>query len=145
MEKSNKTASSQDANAVINYLRDSSSKVSTVGRSVFFAIIATVWTLSFSNNSFNPSCLNKWSLVLAIIYVFLDLLNYLLTTAVFKYILNNFFELTEEGFRYREGKEDCATICSHIWMEICYWWMIVMSLLLLASSVLLILHVISIK
>ena len=75
----------------------------------------------------------------AIIYVFLDLLYYVLTTAVYKYILINYFDSVEDGFVYKEGKD--ASSITRTWVNVEFWWMVIMSLFLLISSLLMIIYV----
>lgn len=132
---------SQDGADVVKYLADMSSKARNVGRNIVFAIIATSWTLAYSNNVFHPIPVVLWSLALAIIYVFLDLLHYVIITAVFKYILINYFDSGEGGFVYKQGKD--ASSITRAWMNVGFWWIIAMSLILLLSSLLMILYVLS--
>lgn len=139
MGTNNQEKLSQDGASVVNYLADMSSKARNVGRSVVFAIIATSWTLAYSNNIFHPIPVVLWSLALAIIYVFLDLLYYVIITAVYKYILINYFDPVEGGFVYKQGKD--ASSITRVWMNVGFWWIIVMSLILLLSSLLMILYV----
>lgn len=133
-----------DGNQVSGYLYEMSSKAKTVGRSVVFSIIATTWTLSYSYGMFIPTLYIKWSLGLALIYLFLDLLYYFLMTTVYKYILLNYFEPNdEEGFVNKEGKN--ATRCTKWWMKFGFVWLIFMLLLLLVSSIFLILEVLQLE
>lgn len=138
---SNKKNVSKDGTDVARYLTDMSSKARNVGRNVVFAIIATSWTLAYSNNIFHPIPIVLFSLAFAIIYVFLDLLYYVIITAVFKYILTHYFESVDGGFVYKEGKN--ASSITRKWMDVGNCWMIVISLILLASSLLIILYVLS--
>ena len=132
---------SQDGADVVKYLSDMSSKARTVGRNVVFAIIATSWTLAYSNHVFHPIPVVLWSLALSIFYVFLDLLYYVIITAVFKYILLDYFNSVEGGFVYKQGKDASSITCN--WMKMGFWWMITISIILLASSLLIILYVLS--
>lgn len=132
---------SQDGADAAKYLADNSSKARSLGRSTVFAIIATSWTLAYSNNIFHPIPVVLWSLALAIIYVFLDLLHYVIITTVYKYILINYFDPVEGGFVYKQGKD--ASSITRVWMNVGFWWIIVMSLILLLSSLLIILYVLS--
>lgn len=141
METDNHEKLSQDGSDVVKNLAEKSSKARNVGRSVVFAIIATSWTLAYSNNVFHPIPVVLWSLALAIIYVFLDLLYYVIITAVYKYILINYFDPVEGGFVYKQGKD--ASSITRVWMNVGFWWIIVMSLILLLSSLLMILYVLS--
>lgn len=132
---------SKDGADVVKYLSDMSSKARAVGRSVVFAIIATSWTLAYSNNVFHPIPVVLWSLALSIFYVFLDLAYYVLTTAVYKYILLHYFVSVEGGFVYKKGKDASSFTCT--WMKVGWGWMIAISVILLASSLLMILYVLS--
>ena len=141
MGTNNQEKLSQDGAGVVNYLADMSSKARTVGRSVVFAIIATSWTLAYTNNVFHPIPVVVWSLALSIFYVFLDLLYYVIITAVFKYILLDYFNSVEGGFVYKQGKDASSITCN--WMKMGFWWMFTISIILLASSLLIILYVLS--
>lgn len=142
MEKSkNKTA---ERNEISGYLIDMSTKARSVGRSVVFSVIAASWTLSYFDDAFKPSILIKWSLGLALSYLFFDLLFYIIMTTVYKYILVRNFETDEDGdYNYAEGVDvDSRT---KWWMNFGFVWLIGMSLLLLASSALLIIHVLKLQ
>lgn len=126
------------------YLSDMSAKGRTLGRSLVISIIGASWALSFSKGVFCPSCYIKWSLILALSYLFLDLFYYLLMTGVFKYILVHFFDdKPNEGFVYKSGKN--ASKCTKEWMNFGFYWMIAMFLLLLVSSLCMIIHVYNIQ
>lgn len=126
------------------YLSDMSAKGRILGRSIVFSIIGASWALSFSESAFNPSCCIKWSLMLALGYLFLDLFYYLLMTGVFKYILVNYFDdKADDGFVYKTGKN--ASECTKRWMDFGFYWMIAMFLILLASSLFMIIHVYNIQ
>lgn len=131
----------KDGEDIVKYLSEMSIKARSVGRNVVFAVIATSWALAYNNNVFSPIPLVVWALTLAIIYVFFDLLYYVLTTAIYKYILINFLEPTKRGFQYKKGKD--ASQITRKWMNVGFVWIVVMSLLLFASSILLILHILS--
>lgn len=129
---------------ISNYLVDMSTKARALGRSIVFSIIAASWTLSYINNAFVPTFYIKWSLALALIYLFLDLLYYVLMTAVYKYILVNYFEpISNEGYNNKENKD--AIKCSKKWMNFGFVWLILLSLLLLVSSAFIILHVVQLQ
>lgn len=129
---------------VAEYLRDMSSKARSVGRNLVYSIIACSWTMSYVNNSFVPTDKIKWALALALIYLFLDLTHYVLMTAVYKYILVDYFVPTKDGdFVYKEGKD--ASNCTRRWMNVGFIWLILMSMLLIASSILMILHILSLQ
>lgn len=133
-----------DGDMISNYLVDMSTKARALGRSIVFSIIAASWTLSYINNAFVPTFYIKWSLALALIYLFLDLLYYVLMTAVYKYILVNYFEpISNEGYKNKENKD--AIKCSKKWMNFGFVWLILLSLLLLVSSAFIILHVVQLQ
>lgn len=134
----------KDGSMVASYLADMSSKAKSVGRNLVYSIIACSWTLSYIDKAFVPTKEIKWALALALIYLFLDLTHYVLMTAVYKYILVDYFNPTKDGdFVYKKGKD--ASNCTRIWMNIGFVWLILMSLLLIASSILMILHVLSLQ
>lgn len=129
---------------ISNYLVDMSTKARTLGRSIVFSIIATSWTLSYIYDVFVPSFYIKWSLALALIYLFLDLLFYVLMTTVYKYMLVNYFDpIPDKGYKNKEGKD--AIKCSKKWMNFGFVWLILLSLLLLVSSAFIILHVLHLQ
>lgn len=125
---------------ISGYLTDMSTKARAVGRTVVFSVIAASWTLSYFENVFKPSSEIKWSLWLALVYLFLDFLFYIIMTTVYKYILVRRFKSNGEGgYDYINNKD--VEKLTKWWMNFGFVWLIVMSLFLLASSVLLILHV----
>lgn len=65
---------SQDGSVIASWITDMSTKAKTIGRQVVFAVIATSWTLAYTKGKFMPQPLIKWALLLALVYVFLDLL-----------------------------------------------------------------------
>ena len=133
-----------DGEAISDFLRDMSTKARALGRSIVFSIIAASWSLSFIQNKFVPSFYIKWSLALALIYLFLDLFFYFLMTLVYKYILVNYFDSDPQGgFKYKKGKD--ATNCTYRWMVFGFVWLILMLLLLLLSSFFIIMHVIQLE
>lgn len=133
-----------DGDVISNYLVDMSTKARALGRSIVFSIIAASWTLSYINNAFVPTFYIKWSLALALIYLFLDLLFYVLMTAVYKYMLVKYFDpIPDEGYKNKVGKD--AIKCSKKWMNFGFVWLILLSLLLLVSSAFIILHVVQLQ
>ena len=134
----------KDGSMVASYLADMSSKAKSVGRNLVYSIIACSWTLSYIDKAFVPTKEIKWALALALIYLFLDLTHYVLMTAVYKYILVDYFNPTKDGdFVYKEGKD--ASNCTRTWMNIGFVWLILMSLLLIASSILMIMYVLNLQ
>lgn len=133
-----------DGDVISNYLVDMSTKARSLGRNIVFSIIATSWTLSYINNTFVPTFYIKWSLALALIYLFLDLLFYFIMTTVYKYILVNYFDpVPNKGYENKEDKD--AIKCSKIWMNFGFVWLIIMLLLLLVSAAFIILHVVQLQ
>ena len=67
------------------------SKSRKLGRNVVYTLLAASWALSFSKDGFQRIPLILWSLGLAILYVFLDLLYYFIAAIYFKILqyLNN--------------------------------------------------------
>lgn len=130
---------SKDGDDVRVILKENASTARTVGRSVVFTIIATSWALTYSRGELHASSMIKWSLFLALVYVFLDILHYVVVTAVYKYILVQYFDSVEGGYIYKKGKD--ASACSRRWMNVGFVWLIIMSAILLVSSVLLMIYV----
>lgn len=129
---------------ISGYLTDMSTKARAVGRTVVFSVIAASWTLSYSENVFKPSSEIKWSLWLALVYLFLDFLFYIIMTTVYKYILEcRFKQNSDGGYDYVNNKD--VEKLTKWWMNFGFVWLIAMSLFLLASSVLLILHVLKLQ
>lgn len=135
----NQVKPSKDGDVVRETLKENASKARTVGRSVVFTIIATLWAITYSRGVFHPTNMAIWALTLALVYVFLDILHYVVITAVYKYILIHYFDSVEGGYASKKGKD--AAKCSRVWMKIGFWWLIFMSLILFISSILLIVHV----
>lgn len=130
---------SKDGDAVWAILKENASSARTVGRSVVFTIIATSWALTYSRGELHTTLLVQCSLFLALVYVFLDVLHYVVVTTVYKYILEHYFDSVEGGYIYKKGKD--ASACSRRWMNVGFVWLIIMSALLLVSSVLLMIYV----
>lgn len=134
----------KDGNTVATHLSNMSSTAKSVGRNLVYSIIASSWTMSYINNAFVPSKEIKWALVLALIYLFMDLTYYVLTTALYKYILCHYFDSTRDGdFVYKPGKD--ASDCTRIWMHFGFAWLIIMCIIMIISSVLMIIHVLNIQ
>jgi len=129
-----------------DYIRDVSTKARNVGRSIVFSIIAASWTLCYRDQVFTPSSLIKWSLIFALIYLFCDLLYYIIMTSVYKYIMLHYFKHLQNGdVKFKNGKNsNICDIVARRWSNFGIVWLIIMSLLLLTASILMILHVIQI-
>lgn len=130
---------SQDGRAVASWITDMSTKAKTIGRQVVFAVIATSWTLAYTKGKFTPHPLIKWALLLALVYVFLDLLYYVASTAFYKYILLKYFEPIDGGFKHKKGKN--SDTITRFWLRFGFWWLVVMSLVMLFSSGMMIVYI----
>lgn len=131
---------SQDGSAISSWITDMSTKAKTIGRQVVFALIATSWTLAYTKGEFTPHPLIKWALMLALVYVFLDLLYYVASTAFYKYILLEYFEPIDGGFKHKVGKDSDSI--TRVWLNIGFWWLVIMSLVMLVSSGMMIIYII---
>lgn len=130
---------------ISDYLRDMSTKARKLGRSIVFSIIAASWTISYEYQTFAPSSLIKWSLALALIYLFLDLLFYVIMTSCYKYIIVSFFNHKNGRVSFANTKDpDKCDDISRLLSNIGLYWLIGMSLLLLTASLLMIIHVVNI-
>lgn len=130
---------SRDGDDVRAILKENASSARTVGRSVVFTIIATLWALTYSRGELHTTLLVQCSLFLALFYLFMDILHYIVVTVVYKYILVHYFDPVDGGFVYKKGKD--ASDCSRLWMTVSHIWLFIMYTLLLVSSVLLMIYV----
>ena len=137
-------SSSADRHAIKVYLVDMSTKARSVGRNVVFSVIAASWTICYTNNVFKPSLEIKLSLGLALVYLFLDLLYYIIMTTVYKYMLVRYFKSEDDGGYGYAGNIDIEGRTKW-WMKFGFIWLLVMSAILLTSSILLIIHVFKIQ
>lgn len=78
--------------------------------------------------------------MLALVYVFLDLLYYVASTAFYKYILLEYFEPIDGGFKHKVGKDSDSI--TRVWLNIGFWWLVIMSLVMLVSSGMMIVYII---
>lgn len=131
---------SQDGSVIASWITDMSTKAKAIGRQVVFAVIATSWTLAYTKGKFMPQPLIKWALLLALVYVFLDLLYYIASTAFYKYILLKYFEPIDGGFKHKVGKSSDSI--TRIWLKIGFLWLVIMSLVMLVSSGMMIVYII---
>lgn len=117
-------------------------KQSKIGRQIVLAIIAGAWTLSYSNNLFCPSKLVIWSLALAFVYLFCDLLYYLVTMWVY-----NNFVYADSGIALLglKGNEKNIFKTQVKWRCIALWWTSLKLLLLIISAILILIHVITVS
>ena len=61
---------STDGNKIASYMKDAASTFRSEGRKAVYVIIATAWTISFTNGKFTPTDDTLWSLGLALFYLF---------------------------------------------------------------------------
>lgn len=115
-------------------------KVSKIGRQVVFAIIAGAWTLSYSNNVFCPSRFIVFALAFAFLYLFFDLLYYLVTIWLYNYLKN----LTRDNIEQNEEIDIKVLTWPDHWGTALLWFVSFKTLILLASAILIFVHVISI-
>lgn len=116
-------------------------RLSELGRQIVFAIIAGAWTLSYSHSEFCPSKFLIWSIALAFLYLFFDLLYYLFSYLIYHgyYVFNK----DDVTFDLVDTKKD--TIRSQAkWDKVGGYWIFGKTLILLASAALIIIHVFSI-
>ena len=115
--------------------------LSKLGRQIVFAIIAGDWTLSYSHNVFNPSDCLLWSIALAFIYLFFDLLYYL----VMYLIYHGFFVFNKEDTKFDLlDTVENTVITQAKWDKVAGIWVFGKTFLLLASAFLIVLHVFSV-
>lgn len=130
-----------DGDRVSDYLVHYSRELKKGGRTIVFAIIATIWSMSYNKGVFEPVRETKIALLLSIIYLFLDLLIYLILTVSYKYILTHkFISLKDQGFVYRSNKITITTQ-TRIIHEISFYWLLVMAIILLIASTYLIIYI----
>lgn len=53
---------STDGNKIASYMKDAASTFRSEGRKAVYVIIATAWTISFTNGKFTPTDDTLWSL-----------------------------------------------------------------------------------
>lgn len=121
--------------------RKLSNELSKLGRQIVFAIIAGAWTLSYTQNEFMPSNFLLWSIALAFIYLFLDLLYYLVTYLIY----HGYFVFNKKDIKFDLVDTEENTIISQAkWDKVGGYWIFGKALVLLASAALIIIHVFSI-
>jgi len=134
-----------DGNKIASYMKDASSNLRSEGRKAVYAIIATAWTISFTDGKFSPTCNVQWALGLALFYLFIDLLYFLITSSLYKYLLTKYFNSTKDGdFQYKDESKR-ITKTTKCWMHIGQVWLIIMSLILLVSFVFMFLAILALK
>ena len=126
-----------DGGKIASYMRETSSKFKLEGIKAVYAIIGTSWAISFIGGKFTPTCYVRWSLGLAITYVFLNLLYYLLSASYYKFLLFKYFSPVEDGdFDYRQNiNKDDVTKMTTRWNHLGQIWSFVLALLLLTSFI----------
>lgn len=138
---------STDGNKISSYVTDATSKLRSGGRKAVYAIIVTAWTISFTNGMFTPTNAILWSLGLAIAYLFLDLLYYLILSSRYELLLFKYFKPINDGdFQYKDANdgERIAKI-TKFWTRVGMVWLFFMSILLLVSFAFMVYVVISLK
>lgn len=135
MEETNKPVAEQ----ILDASDKMSARLSEVGRQVVLAIIAGAWAVSYSNSVFSPSRLIVWSLALAFLYLFMDLLYYLITRIkYFRYI-----RLDKEEAELKLTDEEDNIIRSQMnWKIGSVWFVCFKTVILLVSAILIFIHVI---
>lgn len=95
----------KDTNHVVRLLddvKDMSSKFSEVGRNIVFAIIAGSWVLYNKYDCSGSMNYLKWSLILAFIYLLIDLIYYGITMLVYDYFLDINTEKARVNIQHRK-------------------------------------------
>ena len=134
-----------DGNKIASYMKDASSNLRSEGRKAVYAIIATAWTISFTDGMFPPTCNVQWALGLTLSYLFLDLLYFLITSSLYKYLLTIYFNSVKDAdFQYKDESKR-ITETTKCWMHIGQVWLIIMSLILLVSFVFMFLAILALK
>lgn len=106
--------------------RDMADGLSKLGRQIVLAIIAGSWTLSYSHSEFCPSVVLIWSLAFAFIYLFFDLLYYLIAY----FIYHNYVHFKEDESKMELDDTISNTIKSQAkWDRIGSYWIIGKSML----------------
>lgn len=137
-----------DGEKISSYMREFSSKFKSEGRKAIYVIIATAWSISYADGKFIPSNYVISALVLAVLFIFFDLLYYLISSSLYKYLLNKYFITTKDGdFLYKDTVKDETQITktTKLWMHVGQIWTFVLSCLLLTSFIFIILAILSLK
>ena len=87
---------------LLDDVKEMSSKLSEVGRNIVFAIIAGSWVLYNKYDCSGSMSYLKWSLILAFIYLLIDLLYYGITMLVYDYFLDINTEKSTVDIRYKK-------------------------------------------
>lgn len=113
------------------------SKSRKLGRNVVYTLLAASWALSFSKDGFQRIPLIQWSLGLAILYVFLDLLYYFIAAIYFKIL------------QYLNNKESFPAArlvkIERSWSIYFVLWNFILVLLLMTSALLIVVYIFSFK
>lgn len=126
-----------DGNKIASYMKDAATNLRSEGRKAVYAIIATTWTISFTNGKFTPTNAILLSLGLAIAYLFLDLLYSLFSSSLYKFLLFKYFKPIKDGeFQYKDKvEEEKITKITKFWNHVGQVWLLIMSILLLVSFI----------
>lgn len=122
------------------YMRDNSSRFNEEGKKAIYAIIAVAWAISFTNGKFSPTPYVLWSLGLALLYVFVELVYRLLSACFYKYLLMKYYVQSDTP-RDAQKIKTRTTFWNHVGQVKA----IVLACLLLASFVLMLLAVLSFR
>ena len=126
--------------SIIGHVNELSDKISKIGRQIVFAIIAGVWTLSYSNNVFSPSDLIIWSIALAFLYLFLDLVYYIVRMWQF----NSYTKKLHIAPRKEYDKKQFDVFkAEHIWRLFSLCFTTFKILILIGSAILIFIHIIT--
>ncbi len=143
MEEDNKKQEkNKDGDKIASILSDHSKKLRGEGRYIAYAIIAACWSISYNYMGFNPNKYAKLSIILAMLYVAVDIIELLGITCIFNRYLTKYFKPNDDGgYEYLPQKKNSRdklekkSKCIHC---ITFWILILMSGILSVSAVLLI-------
>lgn len=87
----------KDGCEIISSMQGNARKGKKIERYCVYTIIATAWALSYKTGTLIYNVQIKVSLILGILWGFLDIFYYLATAIFYKYILTKYFEEKKEG------------------------------------------------
>lgn len=92
----------EDGYRVASSMQDNARKGKKIERYCVYTIIATAWAMSYKTGTLTYNLQIKVSLILGILWVFLDILYYLGNAIFYKYLLVKYFKPTEDSnFTYK--------------------------------------------
>lgn len=137
--------SNKDGDKIAFILSDHSKRLRNEGKYIAYGIVAACWSISYSFMGFDPSCFAKASIILALIYIAIDILELLLITIKFNSYLTRYFTPKDEGgYEYITENENTRNALERKTKFIhnaTFWAQILMSVILVASAICLILAV----